>query len=73
MGTQLKLRSSSIRVRAFEIYEVPLRQVNHRDLPGKILNDSKTVESCEIKEKDFLVLMVSKVSPRKPPTSLIEC
>ncbi|CCM05077.1 uncharacterized protein FIBRA_07284 [Fibroporia radiculosa] len=27
---------------------------------GKILPDSKTVESCEIKEKDFLVLMVSK-------------
>ena len=28
---------------------------------GKVLPDSKTVESCEIKEKDFLVLMVSKV------------
>ncbi|KDQ55873.1 hypothetical protein JAAARDRAFT_37302 [Jaapia argillacea MUCL 33604] len=27
---------------------------------GKVLPDSKTVESCEIKEKDFLVLMVSK-------------
>jgi len=30
---------------------------------GKILPDSKTVESCEIKEKDFLVLMVSKPKP----------
>ena len=31
---------------------------------GKVLPDSKTVESCEIKEKDFLVLMVSKVGRR---------
>lgn len=31
-------------------------------LPGKVLGDEKTVESCQIKEKDFLVLMVSKVS-----------
>ena len=30
--------------------------------PGKILPDTKSVEACEIKEKDFLVLMVSKVS-----------
>ena len=28
---------------------------------GKVLADDKTVESCEIREKDFLVLMVSKV------------
>jgi hypothetical protein len=28
---------------------------------GKVLTDSKTIESCDIKEKDFLVLMVSKV------------
>lgn len=28
---------------------------------GKVLGDDKTVESCQIKEKDFLVLMVSKV------------
>lgn len=28
---------------------------------GKILTDDKTIESCGIKEKDFLVLMVSKV------------
>ncbi|OJA08675.1 hypothetical protein AZE42_01182 [Rhizopogon vesiculosus] len=27
---------------------------------GKVLSDDKTVASCEIKEKDFLVLMVSK-------------
>jgi UV excision repair protein RAD23 len=33
--------------------------------PGKILNDSKTIESLDIKEKDFLVVMVSKV--RRPP------
>lgn len=31
---------------------------------GKILPDTKTVESCGIKEKDFLVLMISKVSRR---------
>ncbi|KAI0730343.1 UV excision repair protein Rad23 [Fomitopsis betulina] len=30
---------------------------------GKILPDTKTVEACEIKEKDFLVLMVSKPKP----------
>jgi len=28
---------------------------------GKVLPDDKTVEACEIREKDFLVLMVSKV------------
>lgn len=32
---------------------------------GKILPDEKTVESCDIKEKDFLVLTVSK--PKPPP------
>jgi UV excision repair protein RAD23 len=30
---------------------------------GKILPDDKTIESCGIKEKDFLVLMVSKPKP----------
>ncbi|OJT12491.1 UV excision repair protein rhp23 [Trametes pubescens] len=30
---------------------------------GKVLPDSKSIESCEIKEKDFLVLMVSKPKP----------
>lgn len=34
---------------------------------GKVLPDSKTIESCEIKEKDFLVLMVSK--PKAPPAA----
>ncbi|KAG2345538.1 UV excision repair protein Rad23 [Suillus weaverae] len=36
---------------------------------GKILTDDKTVASCEIKEKDFLVLMVSKSkpTPAQPP------
>lgn len=33
---------------------------------GKILSDEKTVEECNIKEKDFLVLMVSKVSSSLP-------
>lgn len=31
---------------------------------GKILNDTATVGSLKIKEKDFLVVMVSKVSQR---------
>ncbi|KNZ80485.1 UV excision repair protein rhp23 [Termitomyces sp. J132] len=30
---------------------------------GKVLADDKTIESCGIKEKDFLVLMVSKPKP----------
>ncbi|KAI6119888.1 hypothetical protein EDD16DRAFT_1579367 [Pisolithus croceorrhizus] len=30
---------------------------------GKVLTDDKTIASCEIKEKDFLVLMVSKPKP----------
>ncbi|KAF9049687.1 hypothetical protein BJ165DRAFT_1591889 [Panaeolus papilionaceus] len=33
---------------------------------GKILTDDKTVEACGIKEKDFLVLMVSKPKPNFP-------
>jgi len=31
--------------------------------PGKVLVDEKTVGECNIKEKDFLVLMVSKACP----------
>jgi UV excision repair protein RAD23 len=33
---------------------------------GKVLSDDKTIQSCEIKEKDFLVLMVSKVRFESP-------
>ncbi|KZO98944.1 UV excision repair protein Rad23 [Calocera viscosa TUFC12733] len=33
---------------------------------GKILSDTQTVEACKIKEKDFLVVMVSKVRFRTP-------
>ncbi|KAL0575595.1 UV excision repair protein rad23 [Marasmius crinis-equi] len=36
---------------------------------GKILADDKTVESCGIKEKDFLVLMVSKPKPTPAATT----
>ncbi|KAH9993259.1 hypothetical protein BJV77DRAFT_944577 [Russula vinacea] len=36
---------------------------------GKVLSDDKTVESCEIKEKDFLVLMVSKPKPTSAPST----
>ncbi|KAF8070204.1 hypothetical protein FPV67DRAFT_1623778 [Lyophyllum atratum] len=36
---------------------------------GKILSDDKTVESCGIKEKDFLVLMVSKPKPTPAPAA----
>ncbi|KAG6849455.1 hypothetical protein H0H93_008298 [Arthromyces matolae] len=34
---------------------------------GKVLADDKTIESCGIKEKDFLVLMVSKPKPSPAP------
>ncbi|KAF8632771.1 hypothetical protein AX17_004763 [Amanita inopinata Kibby_2008] len=34
---------------------------------GKILSNDRTIESCGIKEKDFLVLMVSK--PKSAPSS----
>ncbi|KAG0707363.1 hypothetical protein DFH29DRAFT_897045 [Suillus ampliporus] len=39
---------------------------------GKILSDDKTVASFEIKEKDFLVLMVSKSkpTPAQPPPAI---
>lgn len=40
-------------------------------IPGKILTDDKTVDSCGIKEKDFLVLMVSKVSPDIPGSIML--
>ncbi len=33
---------------------------------GKVLADERTVEQCNIKEKDFLVSMVSKVSSLQP-------
>ncbi|KAF8482535.1 hypothetical protein DFH94DRAFT_727873 [Russula ochroleuca] len=36
---------------------------------GKVLSDDKTVESCEIKEKDFLVLMVSKPKLTSAPST----
>ncbi|CAL1706563.1 unnamed protein product [Somion occarium] len=36
---------------------------------GKVLPDSKTIESCDIKEKDFLVLMVSKPKPTATPAA----
>ncbi|TDL25989.1 UV excision repair protein Rad23 [Rickenella mellea] len=36
---------------------------------GKVLSDDKTVESCKIKEKDFVVLMVSKAKPAAAPAA----
>lgn len=43
------------------IYVDAMADLSH---PGKVLVDEKTVGECNIKEKDFLVLMVSKVCPR---------
>ncbi|CAD6887637.1 unnamed protein product [Tilletia laevis] len=34
---------------------------------GKILTDDKTIQECNIKEKDFLVVMVSKPKPAPAP------
>ncbi|CAE6407306.1 unnamed protein product [Rhizoctonia solani] len=36
---------------------------------GKILSDDKTVDSLGIKEKDFLVVMVSKAKPKAAPAA----
>ncbi|KAI0085192.1 hypothetical protein BDY19DRAFT_460817 [Irpex rosettiformis] len=36
---------------------------------GKILDDEKTIGSCDIKEKDFLVLTVSKPKPTSKPVA----
>ncbi|KAG8944276.1 hypothetical protein FRC04_002072 [Tulasnella sp. 424] len=38
---------------------------------GKVLTDEKTVGECNIKEKDFLVLMVSKARAAAAPTASI--
>ncbi|KDR75954.1 hypothetical protein GALMADRAFT_248770 [Galerina marginata CBS 339.88] len=47
-------------------YPVALQKIIYS---GKILTDDKSVESCGIKEKDFLVLMVSKPKPTPASTS----
>jgi UV excision repair protein RAD23 len=48
-----------------KIFEVHGHPVDTQKLiyAGRVLLDSKTVASCEIKEKDFLVLMVAKPKP----------
>lgn len=38
-------------------------RLNRTDEVGKILSDTANVDSLNIKEKDFLVVMVSKVAP----------
>ena len=43
-----------------EILSIHVQRLTSPHL-GKVLPDDKTVEACEIREKDFLVLMVSKV------------
>ncbi|KZP11622.1 UV excision repair protein Rad23 [Athelia psychrophila] len=52
-----------------KIQEAQGHNAEHQKLiySGKVLPDSKTVESCAIKEKDFLVLMVAK--PKAPAAS----
>ncbi|ETW80448.1 hypothetical protein HETIRDRAFT_384981 [Heterobasidion irregulare TC 32-1] len=48
-----------------KINELQGHPIEHQKIiySGKVLGDEKTVESCQIKEKDFLVLMVSKPKP----------
>ncbi|PFH44930.1 hypothetical protein AMATHDRAFT_72109 [Amanita thiersii Skay4041] len=46
-----------LRIQESQGYPTPLQKIIYS---GKILSDDKTIESCGIKEKDFLVLMVTK-------------
>ncbi|GAA5871796.1 hypothetical protein JCM16303_000866 [Sporobolomyces ruberrimus] len=48
-------------------FAVPTQKIIHS---GKILEDSKTVEQCQFKEKDFCVVMVTKpkAAPAPAPT-----
>lgn len=66
-ATQWRTRKSYTLVRHIALFCLsdPARKLTYRCfLSGKVLPDDKTVESCNIKEKDFLVLMVSKVRPQ---------
>lgn len=58
MGTPSRVRNSFTQVRiALSQAEQPRSDFR----VGQVLSDDKTVESCNIKEKGFLVLMVAKV------------
>ena len=54
---------------------ISTRSLHNSDLngtiKGKVLSDDKTIESCQIKEKDFLVLMVSRVRFESSCTSSV--
>jgi hypothetical protein len=54
-------RARNLYIPVSRFYNSPDCFVKPAPIAGKVLPDSKSVASCEIKEKDFLVLMVSKV------------
>ncbi|PWN46322.1 UV excision repair protein Rad23 [Ceraceosorus guamensis] len=51
------------KIQALQGHAVEQQKLIHS---GKILTDGQTVESCKMKEKDFLVVMVSKPKAPKP-------
>ena len=66
MDTLLLPRSSSTLVRIALSY---LAWAMSDPFIGQVLNDDKTIESCNIKEKGFLVLMIAKPKAEPKPTA----
>lgn len=61
--THIQIASVKSKIKDTQGHAVELQKIIYS---GKILTDAQTVEECKIKEKDFLVVMVSKVSAHIP-------